>query len=105
MISLKCKVSFYLYLQVKGIIILVEMSSIAALLKEEEKKFVESHPASKALYEKGKSCLLGGVPMNWMVRWGPFPIFVEEAKGSAVIDVDNKKYIDFCYGDTGMKYQ
>ncbi len=40
--------------------------------------------------------------MLWMIRWaGPFPIFVQEAKGAHFIDVDGRSYIDFCLGDTG----
>ena len=40
--------------------------------------------------------------MNWMNRWpGPFPVFVAEAQGARVTDVDGLDYIDLCLGDTG----
>lgn len=40
--------------------------------------------------------------MNWMVRWaGTFPVFVKEASGTHFTDVDGKKYLDLCLGDTG----
>jgi glutamate-1-semialdehyde aminotransferase len=42
--------------------------------------------------------------MNWMVRWGPFPIFVTKAQEVTVHDVDNKKYLDLCLGDTGKNH-
>ena len=46
--------------------------------------------------------MLGGVPMIWMSKWpGPFPIYVESAKGSHFTDVDGNQYVDFCLGDTG----
>jgi glutamate-1-semialdehyde 2,1-aminomutase len=32
---------------------------------------------------------------------GSFPIFISEANGSAIIDVDGLIYTDFCLGDTG----
>ncbi len=156
--------------------------SLEQMLKREEDKFVDLHPKSKVLFERGKKYLVGGVPMNWMVRWGPYPgkyillrsspiqiavvvctfkivvwnpkalfriyrclwsspscsrifvdiislrwaqkedklndcflslslflfsflllykVFVKEAQGAQVVDVDNVKYLDLCLGDTG----
>jgi len=40
--------------------------------------------------------------MHWMVRWaGGFPLFVESAEGSHFVDVDGRRYLDLCLGDTG----
>ena len=40
--------------------------------------------------------------MNWMTRWpGRFPIYVTEARGAEVVDVDGNAYVDLCLGDTG----
>ena len=40
--------------------------------------------------------------MNWMIKWaGPFPLFVESARGARFTDVDGHEYADFCLGDTG----
>src|SRR5262249_46764854 len=62
----------------------------------------ESHPRSRELFERARKHLLGGVPMNWMVRWaGAFPIFVREARGAHFTDVDGNRYLDLCLGDTG----
>jgi glutamate-1-semialdehyde aminotransferase len=37
-----------------------------------------------------------------MVKWaGPFPLFVEAARGAHFSDVDGHEYVDFCLGDTG----
>ncbi|MEO8396723.1 MAG: transaminase, partial [Chloroflexota bacterium] len=72
------------------------------LLTYEEARFEQEHPRSKALFERAKASLLGGVPMNWMVRWaGAFPIFVDEASGAYFSDVDGRRYLDLCLGDTG----
>ena len=40
--------------------------------------------------------------MTWMMRWaGPYPLFLAEAKGARVVDVDGHEYVDLCLGDTG----
>lgn len=72
------------------------------LIKLELQRFEDEHPKSRSLYERAKASLIDGVPMNWMVRWaGTFPIFVTEGSGSYLFDVDGRRYIDFCLGDTG----
>jgi glutamate-1-semialdehyde 2,1-aminomutase len=71
-------------------------------MQREQKRFVDERPKSKALFERAGKSLLGGVPMNWMVKWaGAFPPFVREAQGTHFYDVDGHRYIDFCLGDTG----
>ena len=40
--------------------------------------------------------------MSWMVRWaGGFPIFVTAGAGAHFEDVDGRRYLDLCLGDTG----
>jgi glutamate-1-semialdehyde 2,1-aminomutase len=71
-------------------------------MQREQQRFVKDRPKSKALFERAGKSLLGGVPMNWMVKWaGAFPPFVREAQGAQFFDVDGHRYIDFCLGDTG----
>jgi glutamate-1-semialdehyde 2,1-aminomutase len=75
---------------------------VAELLAREERRFEELHPASRELHARAEGSLLSGVPMNWMTRWpGAFPIFVREARGARVVDVDGIEYVDLCLGDTG----
>ncbi len=75
---------------------------LASLMKRETERFVAERPKSRALFERARLSLLGGVPMNWMVRWsGPCPIFVKEARGAHFVDVDGHLYLDLCLGDTG----
>ena len=63
----------------------LDRARLSALLEAEERRFLEAHPRSVALHERASRSLLGGVPMNWMVRWaGHFPLFVEEASGRPV---------------------
>jgi len=71
-------------------------------MESEQKKFVNERPKSQALFERARKSLLGGVPMNWMVKWaGAFPPFVREAHGAEFFDVDGHRYVDLCLGDTG----
>jgi glutamate-1-semialdehyde 2,1-aminomutase len=71
-------------------------------MRAEEQAFVARHPRSAELATRASESLLGGVPMNWMLKWpGPFPIFVESASGAHLTDVDGHAYVDFCLGDTG----
>ncbi len=50
---------------------------------------------SKALYERAKKILPGGV--NSPVRaFEPYPFFVQSGQGSKMYDADGKSYIDYC---------
>jgi glutamate-1-semialdehyde 2,1-aminomutase len=80
----------------------VDRQRLKTLMEREQKRFVDERPKSKALYERAGKSLLGGVPMNWMVKWaGAFPPFVREAQGAHFYDVDGHRYVDLCLGDTG----
>ena len=80
----------------------IDRDKLAKLHAREEQRFLAEHPKSAALYQRAQSSLLGGVPMNWMKKWaGPFPVFVQSAKGAHFVDVDGREYIDLCLGDTG----
>src|SRR3990170_7022948 len=71
-------------------------------MEREARRFLELHPVSGELFEKGKRSLLAGVPMPWMSEWaGPYPVFVREAEGARFSDVDGNRYVDLCLGDTG----
>jgi glutamate-1-semialdehyde 2,1-aminomutase len=80
----------------------ISRDRLQSLMQFEQKKFVDERPKSKALFERARKSLLGGVPMNWMAKWaGAFPPFVSEAHGAEFLDVDGHRYIDLCLGDTG----
>ena len=80
----------------------LDRARLAALMEAERRDFVARHPRSRTLAGRATGSLLGGVPMNWMIKWpGPFPIFAEEASGAHLTDVDGHEYVDFCLGDTG----
>ena len=80
----------------------IDRQRLKSLMQREQQRFVNERPKSKALFERAGRSLLGGVPMNWMVKWaGAFPPFVREAQGAYFYDVDGLRYIDLCLGDTG----
>src|ERR1051326_5019661 len=80
----------------------VDRTRLASLMQREQRRFVNDHPKSKALFERAGKSLLAGVPMNWMRKWaGAFPPFVREAQGGHFFDVDGNRYVDLCLGDTG----
>jgi glutamate-1-semialdehyde 2,1-aminomutase len=80
----------------------IDRSRLQVLMSREEQDFIDAHPKSAALYARTQKSLLGGVPMNWMKKWaGKFPVFVAEAHGAHLKDVDGHEYVDLCLGDTG----
>jgi glutamate-1-semialdehyde 2,1-aminomutase len=80
----------------------IDRARLKSLMEREQKKFVDERPKSKQLFERARKSLLGGVPMNWMMKWaGAFPPFVRDAQGAHFVDVDGHRYIDLCLGDTG----
>ncbi|MFM7786478.1 MAG: aspartate aminotransferase family protein, partial [Gammaproteobacteria bacterium] len=71
----------------------------------EEASFAGRNPHSRALAERARGGLYGGVPMHWMADWStPFQLFVREAQGASFTDVDGHAYADFCLGDTGAMF-
>lgn len=83
----------------------VDRGRVQAVIDAEEMRFVRAHPKSRRLSERARKTMIGGVPMNWMLDWpGPFPLFVKEARGATITDVDGHRYVDFCLGDTGAMF-
>ena len=80
----------------------VDAARVADLTAAEHERFELTHPRSRALFERAREVMPGGVPMSWMVKWpGAFPVFVAEASGAHFRDVDGHDYVDLCLGDTG----
>ncbi|MDR2486419.1 MAG: hypothetical protein LBD12_00495, partial [Clostridiales Family XIII bacterium] len=75
------------------------------LRAREDKTFLERTAGSRAAFEEAHQMLLNGIPMPWMGDWGTeHPVFVAQAKGVKVIDIDGNEYVDFCLGDTGAMF-
>ena len=80
----------------------LDRDRLGELLEQEERRFVDDHPGSQQLFERGEKAMLSGVPMPWMTEWaGPFPVFAASAEGARFTDVDGNEYVDLCLGDTG----
>jgi glutamate-1-semialdehyde 2,1-aminomutase len=80
----------------------IDPASLGTLLSEERERFAAAHPRSAAAHAQAGRHLLGGVPMPWMSKWaGGFPIYLAEARGARVVDLDGHEYADLCLGDTG----
>ncbi len=77
-------------------------TTIDRLIDVEQARFAEMHPRSAEAWTRGQEHFLYGGPSHWMRRWaGGFPIYVEEARGCHIRDIDGHDYVDFCLGDTG----
>src|SRR6266480_706143 len=80
----------------------IDRDLLGALIEGERRLFVETHAQSRALFADAKGVLLRGVPMSWMSEWqSPYPVYLKEARGAVLTDVDGNVYVDFCLGDTG----
>lgn len=79
----------------------IDRGRLAELLASEHAAYTRTHPRSQELYAAG-SHLFGRVPMTWMNKWsGGFPLYLDEAHGNRITDVDGHTYVDFALGDTG----
>jgi glutamate-1-semialdehyde 2,1-aminomutase len=77
-------------------------AKLGELIAREQDRFLKLHPRSARAWEEGKQHFLYGGPSHWMRRWaGGFPVYVEEASGAHIRDIDGHDYVDFCLGDTG----
>ena len=80
----------------------LDRARLRELQLRERRQFVALHPRSAALHQRALASMVAGVPMPWMARWaGQFPIYVCEAAGARITDVDDRQYVDLCLGDTG----
>jgi glutamate-1-semialdehyde 2,1-aminomutase len=79
----------------------IHRERLGALLERERARYAERHPRSRAAYRAAGAHLLGNVPMTWMNKAaGRFPVYLAEARGATVVDLDGHRYVDLCLGDT-----
>jgi len=88
-----------------GILAGISLESISTMLERERALYNTRNPKSQSLAEESRRHWINGVPMHWMLDWStPFPLFVANATGSTLKDVDGHDYNDFCLGDTGSMF-
>ncbi len=62
-----------------------------------EEQYIYRTKKSKQMYEEARKYLAGGVPGGARYR-RPYPLYLKEARGSKLWDVDNNEYIDILLG-------
>jgi glutamate-1-semialdehyde 2,1-aminomutase len=83
----------------------IDAEALRQLIERERATFVATHAQSARLATSSDQHWLNGVPMHWMRDWGtPYPLFIREARGVEIVDVDGNRYLDFCLGDTGAMF-
>ncbi|MCX8505078.1 MAG: transaminase [Alphaproteobacteria bacterium] len=84
---------------------MVNDTKIQQILSEEAGLFRQRTPNSYATHSRAKVNWLSGVPMHWMVDWQlEYPVYIADAQGITLTDVDGNRYLDFCLGDTGSMF-
>jgi glutamate-1-semialdehyde 2,1-aminomutase len=72
----------------------LDRARIAELTEREQRRLDETTPGSRAMYERARTALSGGVASAYQER-DPWPIYLERGSGSRVWDVDGAERIDF----------
>jgi glutamate-1-semialdehyde 2,1-aminomutase len=81
----------------------IERQRIASLRSREDARFVAERPRSMELLRRARTSMPAGVPMSWMVSlYAHAPVFVSEAKGAYITDVDGHRYLDMNLADSSM---
>jgi glutamate-1-semialdehyde 2,1-aminomutase len=72
----------------------LDRARIAELTERERRRLDERTTGSRAMYERARRALAGGVASAYQER-DPWPIYLERGSGSRVWDVDGTEMIDF----------
>src|SRR5437588_7003005 len=75
----------------------IDPASLASLIESEEAEFNARHGKSRAMTERARRSLPGGVVSSWQST-DPHPVYLVEGHGSKVTDVDGNEYVDFHNG-------
>src|SRR5204862_3327681 len=67
------------------------------LTDREERTLNERTPKSRAMYERARASLVGGVASSYQLR-DPWPIYLERGEGARVWDIDGHEMLDFHNG-------
>ena len=68
-------------------------STLDDLIASEERVFVERQPNSRALLERARHSLAGGVTSSWQITT-PQAVWISHGAGSKIFDVDGNEYVD-----------
>src|SRR5947207_13882044 len=79
----------------------IDRERIRELTEREERTLNERTPKSRALYERARTSLAGGVASSYQLR-EPWPIYLDRGEGARVWDVDGNELLDFHNGFGSM---
>src|SRR4051795_5396536 len=79
----------------------VDRERIRELTEREERTLNERTPKSRALYQRARTSLAGGVASSYQLR-EPWPIYLDRGEGARVWDVDGNELLDFHNGYGSM---
>jgi glutamate-1-semialdehyde 2,1-aminomutase len=79
----------------------LDRARIAELTEREQRRLDERTQGSRALYERARQALSGGVASAYQAR-EPWPIYLSHGRGSHVWDVDGTEMVDFHNGFGSM---
>jgi glutamate-1-semialdehyde 2,1-aminomutase len=72
-------------------------------VSELEQEYLETHPTSRELHDRGLDCFPSGVTHD--ARYAtPFPIYAERASGTKKWDVDGNEYVDYVMGHGSLLF-
>jgi glutamate-1-semialdehyde 2,1-aminomutase len=72
----------------------IDRARIAEISEREEAEYRRRTPKSAALFERAGKSLPLGVASSFQA-YDPYPLFMTDARGSRITDVDGNEYIDF----------
>jgi glutamate-1-semialdehyde 2,1-aminomutase len=75
-------------------------SRLDVLIAEQEQAFLDRQPRSRALLERARRSLAGGVTSSWQIA-RPQTVWISHGTGSRVWDVDGNEYVDL-HGGYGV---
>jgi glutamate-1-semialdehyde 2,1-aminomutase len=75
-------------------------SRLDELIAGQERRFLDRQPRSRALLERARRSLAGGVTSSWQIS-RPQAIWIDRGLGSRVWDVDGNQYVDL-HGGYGV---
>ncbi len=83
----------------------VDLRRVELLLQRERARHAAQRPRCAELHARGQAAYLYGTPLHWMQLWpGAFPVYVSEARGAHLRDVEGYSYVDLCLGDSGAMF-
>src|SRR5262245_41731767 len=78
-----------------------DLARLDELIAEQERVFLARQPQSRALLERARHSLAGGVTSSWQIA-RPQAVWISHGRGSRIVDVDGTEYVDLHGGYGAM---